>query len=102
MAAKTLQLKAEKAYAANGGKFTFPWDSILQIIKDLLGGCTTNVAAQRWARRNEQAAREAIDQGFKGNALFKSTRDRAAAVEATYEAFVKATRAELRQVNMDD
>ena len=98
----TLQMKATKAYENNGGKFTFPWDSILQIIKDLLGGCVTNKAAQRWARRNEQAAREAIDDALKGKSVFKSAKDRAAAVEAAYETFVNATRAELRQVDLDD
>ena len=97
----TLEMKATKSYEKNGGKFAFPWASILQIIKDLLGGCVTNKAAQRWARRHEQAAREAIDEAIKGNGLFKSAKDRAAAVEAAYETFVTASRAELRQVNID-
>ena len=97
-----IQEKAAKAYARSGGKLTFPWESILQIIKDLLGGCVTNKAAQRWARRNEKAAREAIDEAFKGNAIFKTAKDRAAAVEATYETFINASRAELRQINLDD
>lgn len=103
-AVASLEQKIQKSYLANGGseKFTFPWAAVLQIIKDLLGGCTTNMAAQRWARRNQQAAREAIDEKFKTNAVFKSAKDRSAAVEATYEGFVNATRAQLRQVDLDD
>lgn len=99
----SLEKKTTAAYAALGGKnpTAFPWASVLDIIMKLLGGCTTPKAAQRWARRHEQAAIEAVEADMKEHKLFKTTLDRSAAAQAAVQTFIGATGAQLREVNID-
>lgn len=96
-----LEKKTAAAYAANGGKAAFPWSTVLDIIMKLLGGCTTPKAAQRWARRHEAAAIEAVENDMKEQKLFASAKDRSAAARAAVQILIKATSAELRAVDIE-
>lgn len=95
----TLQQSVKALYAANGGNAAFPWSVILDIIKGIIGNCTTNAAAQRWASRHPEATKDALEAKYKEKKLFKVAADRDAAVQATYEGFVNATRAQLREMD---
>jgi hypothetical protein len=97
--------KYAKAYASEGGRnaAAFPWASIIELIKSLLGGCTTTIGARRWARRNPVQFKAMVASKLLETNVFLSATDRNAATEAAYKTFMSLSNAELRKLlNEDD
>lgn len=89
----------KSSYESNGGKSVgaLPIAAIVEALLSLFQNCPAK-RTKRWARRNPEAAKEAINDKLLVEATFTSTKDRKAAVEAAYKEFLATSDSELESM----
>lgn len=89
----TPEVRMQNAYTAAGGKNVgaLPWALIIQAILALLPVICPTAMAKRWAKRNPEAAKEAIENALKAenSGVTMASGERTLVVDSAYAAFLK-------------
>jgi hypothetical protein len=93
------QQRLMKSYESNGGKNVgaLPWAAIIQALLSIFGNCPVS-RTKRWARRNPEAAKEAINDRLLEGGYFSSTKDRKITVDSSYKDFLATPDSELESM----